>query len=78
MHYNIDYTGLSPQAKHNKAIADIIDYMGKARYNKATDMFSKRSPMSFEQFQLACSFAGVQGYPVKAWYSECWPYAPQP
>lgn len=74
-HYTINYNGLSPQARHDKAIADIIEYMGAERYAKLTLMFSERSPMTMSHFEFACSFAGVQGWPVRAWYSECWPYA---
>lgn len=74
MHYNISYSGLSPQAAHDKAIADIREYMGTDKYETLTAQFAGREPMPLAAFELVVSFAGVQGFPVKAWYSECWPY----
>lgn len=76
MHYNVDYNGLTPQAKHNKAIEDIKEYMGDIRYNLMSGTFIETYPcgMSLEQFELIASFAGVQGYPVRAWYNEIYPF----
>jgi hypothetical protein len=75
MHYNISYKGLSPQAAHDKAIADIREYMGSDRFETLTAQFARHEPMPLEVFELIVSFAGVQGFPVKAWHNECWPYA---
>ncbi len=41
-HYDVDYSKLTPQAKYNKAIADIKDYMGEERYNKVIGLFKHR------------------------------------
>ncbi len=73
-HYDIDYSNLTPQAKHDKAIADIIDYMGEERYHKVIDLYRQHPPIPLEAFHLQMSFAGVQGYPVVAMYDVCWPY----
>lgn len=71
MHYTVNYEGLDPIAKHNKAIADIKEYLGEDRFETLTEQFKNRSP-SFEQFELMVSFAGVQGYPAKAWFNYCY------
>lgn len=73
MHYNVDYSGLDPQAKHDKAIADIREYMGNAKYEQIKAEFTRGKVIPFEQFQFYLSIAGIQGYPVKAFYQECWP-----
>ncbi len=73
-HYDVDYSKLTPQAKYNKAIADIKDYMGEERYNKVIGLFKQMQPIPLEKFHLQMSFAGVQGYPVVAMYDEIWPY----
>jgi hypothetical protein len=69
-HYNISYEGLDPIEKQNKAIADIKEYMGEAKFVDLTSKLRAAYPdCTIEQFTLMVSFAGVQGYPVKAWYN---------
>ena len=70
--YIINYEGLDPVAKHNQAIADTQEYLGPERFEKLTALF-KEQPYTLDQFQMAASFAGVQGYPAKAWYNYCYP-----
>lgn len=70
-HYTISYEGLDPIEKHNKAIADIKEYVGEDRFKDLTARFKEMSP-SLEQFELMVSFAGVQGYPAKAWFNYCY------
>jgi hypothetical protein len=74
-HYLTDYTAITDElVKHNKAIEDIVDYMGKERFDKITAMFKEQQPqLPLEHFKLYCSLAGVEGYPVKAWYNYCYP-----
>lgn len=75
-HYNIDYSGMSDIDKHNKAIADIKDYMGDKRFDMLTELFKEQfaaEQPTLEHFELMCSFSGVGGYPVKAWYNYIWP-----
>lgn len=75
-HYNVDYSGLDEVAKHNKAIQDIKDYMGEPKFEELTGMF-KEVPEperpNLDKFELLVSFAGIQGYPAKAWYNYCYP-----
>lgn len=69
-HYDISYEGLDPIAKHNKAIQDIKDYLGNDRFDIVTESAKNMDPpMTLNEFTVAMSFAGVQGYPVKAWYN---------
>lgn len=72
MSYTINYEGLDPIAKHNKAICDIKDYLGEDRFAHLVNLF-REHPYTLEQFQLAASFAGIQGYPAKAWFNYCYP-----
>jgi hypothetical protein len=71
-HYNVDYSGMDEVAKHNKAIEDIKEYMGEERFTKLTALL-KEDSYTLSQFEMAVSFAGVQGYPAKAWYNYCFP-----
>lgn len=67
--YTVNYEGLDPIAKHNKAIEDIKDYMGSERFEMLTELFKNEGEMTLGQFEMVVSFAGVQGYPAKAWYN---------
>ena len=71
-HYTVNYEGLDKVTKHNKAIQDIKDYLGEDRFNQITELVRKDS-YTLDQFRMAVSFAGVQGYPAKAWYNYCFP-----
>lgn len=73
MHYTVDYSGLSEQKKQDKAIADIIAYLGQDKFDAITVELKKYiadgAQLVHVQFQL--SFVGIQGYPVTAWYEYC-------
>lgn len=74
-HYTINYSNcIDEVAKHNKALADIKDFLGEERFNNLTEMFKVHWSEQPElgHFQLMCAFVGVQGYPVKAWYNYIW------
>lgn len=73
-HYDVDYSNLHPQAKHEKAIADIKDYLGEAKFVAITNDFRKYPPQSIDALAMYLSIAGVQGYPVRAWHDVIWPY----
>lgn len=75
MHYSVDYSSFTDEvAKHNCAIQDIKEYLGEERFKNITQIAKDQpEPFTLEQFTLAVSFAGVQGYPVKAWYNYCYP-----
>lgn len=66
MHYNINYTNEPNKAA--KAVADIIDYLGDAKYNEISGMISRVTHCG--HFAMYCSLAGIQGYPVIAWYEH--------
>lgn len=70
-HYNIDYSKYDddPITKHNQAIKDIKEYIGEEKFDNLTQEFKSFSWMSLEQFGFYVSLAGIQGYPVKAWYN---------
>ena len=72
-HYNVDYSECPDEiTKHNKAISDIKDYLETPeRFNTLTEHLKKYPKM--ETFSFICSFAGIQGYPVKALYNYCHP-----
>lgn len=70
--YTVSYEGLDDVTKHNQAIADVKEYLGEDRFSQLTELF-RQQPYTLDQFSLAVSFAGVQGYPVKAWYNHCYP-----
>ena len=76
-HYLVDYAelGIGTNAAHAKALADIKDYMGEDRYNLVTLEFKKMPVMpTLDQMHYWLMLAGISGYPVQAWQSECWPY----
>lgn len=72
-HYDIDYSGLDPIAKHEKALQDIVDYMGRDKFDRLVESLRKGEQLTLQHFRLVMSFAGVQGYPVKALYNHIWP-----
>ena len=73
MHYTVSYEGLSSQEKHDKALGDLKEYLGEDRFEQLTRELSRHPDLTLEQFEFYASFAGVQGYPVRAWYLHCFP-----
>lgn len=71
MSYEVNYEGLDPIQKHNKAIEDIRDYLGPDNFQKFTREFKRVKDLSVDQFTFYASLVGVEGYPVKAWYNYC-------
>ena len=70
-HYTIDYGEGGPTFdKDERALADIIDYIGQERFDKVQEeLIAYLVQGATEQhFRLALSFAGVRGYPVGAWF----------
>jgi len=70
-HYTVDYTALTGEAKREKALRDIEDYLGKERYDYLTEVLANGEGYDLETFSMIVSFAGVQGYPAKAWWEHC-------
>lgn len=73
MHYNTSYEGLEDQAKIDKGLEDIKDWLGEDRFDELSKEFEKAEKIPFEQFEFLAGMAGVQGYPVTAWYETVWP-----
>jgi len=48
------------------AVEDIKEELGPERWKLASPMMGKITDV--EQFMLWADFAGISGYPVKAWY----------
>lgn len=73
MAYQLDYSDLLPRQKYLKALEDIKSFMGEDRFNAITEIMRKAGETPFSEFQLACMFVGVQGFPVSAWYDYAYP-----
>ena len=69
-HYTVNYKDLPKEEAHQKAISDIIDWLGKERYDKISENFRAEGFMSLKHFTFYCGISGVQGFPVQAWYEE--------
>lgn len=68
MKTTINYTSLEGAAKAKKAIADIKSYLGNKKYAEvAPEMALVTNP---KQFAFYCMIAGIEGYPVVAWYES--------
>lgn len=72
-HYDVSYAGLEGDEKQAKALQDIREYMGDDKFVKVCLELRKGGKPEFESFQTACSFGGIQGYPVRALYEHLWP-----
>lgn len=73
MHYNRDYSRLEGAAKRQAALEDIRFYLGPEKFDEMSDMFKQyQPPITLDQFAFALSFAGIEGYPVRAWHEEIW------
>ena len=75
MHYDTYYAGLEGQAKIDKGLEDIKEWLGWERFNDLTKQFKAHEKLPFDQFQFLAGVAGIQGYPVAAWYATLWPKA---
>ena len=67
MHNTIDYSK-SPAPQFD-AVQDVKDWLGEERYAKLIDAGIGRET-NCGRFALYCSFAGIKGFPVKAWYEH--------
>ena len=72
-HYDIDYASLSGKEKMAKAIADIRDWLGNARFEEIDALFRQLpEPMPYREFTVALTLSGIAGYPLTAWHSSIW------
>jgi hypothetical protein len=69
MHNLKNYANLSESAKKAQAIEDIIEHLGIHRFTEIHEIIL-RDRNNLRQMELALSFAGIEGYPVKAWYAH--------
>lgn len=65
MHTTIDYT--NRPAKQFDAVNDIMEYLGSHYAKIALDM---AKVVNTEHFENYCGLAGIQGFPVRAWYNH--------
>jgi hypothetical protein len=64
MHQTVDYSR-SP-AKAFDAVEDVKNWLGTAKWDEVSPMMAKVTDP--RQFYLYAGLAGIQGYPVAAWY----------
>lgn len=66
MHNTIDYgKSIAPSFD---AVQDVMDWLGAERYAKIAPEMAKLANCG--AFAMYCSLAGIQGFPVKAWYEH--------
>ena len=71
-HYTTDYSHLDDEAKEQEAIKDIKRWFSNdERFNliNAELKESIKQGATVDDWRLPLAFAGVQGYPVDAWYN---------
>lgn len=66
MHNTIDYSK-SPAPAFD-AVEDIKDWLSPERYDKLAPEMAKLTHCG--NFAMYCMLAGIQGFPVKAWYES--------
>ena len=66
MHNTIDYSKRAAPAFD--AVQDVIDWLSQERYDKISPEMAKLTNCG--AFAMYCSMAGIQGFPVKAWYEH--------
>ena len=69
--YYTGYDHLDGDEKARAGIQDVVDWLGQAKFDEVTDALRREDPRpSLERFRFMASIAGVQGYPVTAWYEH--------
>lgn len=61
MHTNIDYSGYSADVKKAEALKDCREWLSDDQFETLSEYALVATQ---RQFAFACSFAGIQGYPV--------------
>lgn len=64
MKTTIDYTN-SP-AKNFDAVEDIKEYLGAKKWAEVSPEMARIT--NVHQFNFFCGLAGIEGFPVQAWY----------
>ena len=65
MKTTIDYA--ASEAPSFDAVEDVKDYLG-SRYDAVASEMKRITDC--EQFAMWCAFAGIEGFPVRAWYEH--------
>lgn len=69
--YYTGYDHLEGDEKARAGVQDVVDWLGQERFDGITDALRREAPRpSLERFRLLAGLAGVQGYPVEAWYGH--------
>lgn len=77
MHTKISYAAILDEAIRKKAaLQDVIDWLGKPRFEQLVEAFRAEPPRVLAQFHFLASMTGIQGYPVRVWFEHIWPDAP--
>lgn len=71
MGYEIKYTG---DDAPRRALLDMLRYVGRRRYKMLVG-FANHPKQTFKAIHFVCGFAGVQGYPVRAFIRRYHPRA---
>lgn len=66
MKTTIDYT--KSAAPNFDAVQDIIEYLGWDKYDQLAPQMGKVTDV--DTFIAYCSLAGIEGFPVRAWYDH--------
>lgn len=73
-HYDADYSNFTDESeKAKKAMKDIVDYLGDKKYkdiNRHLVLLFKSAPFNRDWLAEGLSLAGIQGYPVTAWFNQ--------
>ncbi len=68
MSYEIAYNSLTETEKQVKAVDDCVNYIGQDTVDQLT--LTAAQCQFYRHFSMACSFVGIQGYPVVALWTN--------
>lgn len=75
-HYDVDYSKMEENDRRVKAIDDIKEYVGEAKFdelNKMLEEYVLEKRPSLDAFRMTLFMFPVSGYPIKAWYETLQP-----
>lgn len=70
MHYTVSYKQEKLEERLAAALTDVREYLGEDKYQGLLIAAAADPSLTFEQFQFAMSFAGIEGLPVRAVWHE--------
>ena len=68
MKQEIDYSTMNDAEKFYEAINDCKNYLGEAKFKEITEALKVDHPPLKQFTAMLSMLAGIEGYPVKAWY----------